>query len=494
MKQIFDYQLELTSFRMDKVVDGMNEEPEVDLDLTHHLHPILQTNTLRMIERPTRCQLAFFQYVQKRTSLIFTSPAGTGKELTVVLPILNRLLLDTMTKPKIDAIGHPTIVKPQTKSVRPQVLYLTSTKELAYKVYAHISKLLENSALRVALITHNWQDEEGIVADLLQHGADVVVGTPGRMFSVIRKRHVDTKALKFVVSDEAHELFKDLDLPRRDDKGSSLAITTGKILFNKDGVRRYKHASYIFISGVWNSTSWNICNFLVGPFGSHIGLRWSPDAARLPVEVVRHESKELQHLFDTIIDQFILSLDAEGKRIPYINHKGNPDCKRRPIGKTIIYVRTIQEADQLFYLFQQMSPGMGVAVSHHATPDAARERIGDDFCSPQGKIHTLITAGAWTQGHHIDGLKYLIVARPPFAHNPWALGNLVQFFSRSDSQGSEIRRVMLVDTADAREIEVIDVFRAGIEEGLQHLPIDSPNDAPTMEAQRFILQDDVAAD
>ena len=40
----------------------------------------------------------------------------------------------------------------------------------------------------------------------LQQGVHVVSGTPGRVFHMIQERHLDTKALKMLILDEADEL------------------------------------------------------------------------------------------------------------------------------------------------------------------------------------------------------------------------------------------------------------------------------------------------
>lgn len=83
----------------------------------------------------------------------------------------------------------------------------------------------------------------------------------------------------------------------------------------------------------------------------------------------------------------------------------------------------------------------------------------------KGHFPRLISPGAWTQGHHPRGLGYLITARLPRASNPYAIENLVQFFSRGDNGAVDIRRVLLANDADLSDLDVLQMFEEPLRRG-----------------------------
>lgn len=86
-----------------------------------------------------------------------------------------------------------------------QGLILAPTRELAVQTHTVISKLgsfLEN--LKCSLLIGGRSMEQDIAE--LQNKPHIVIGTPGRVHDLIRRRKINTKTIKLLVLDEADEM------------------------------------------------------------------------------------------------------------------------------------------------------------------------------------------------------------------------------------------------------------------------------------------------
>ncbi|MDB9741673.1 DEAD/DEAH box helicase [Akkermansiaceae bacterium] len=124
--------------------------------------------------------------------IIGLSATGSGKTAAFALPALD----------KID----PEIRKPQ-------ILILSPTRELCSQVCADVEKLGKNfpNVRPLALYGGSPMDKQ---LQSLRRGAQVVVGTPGRLFDHLRRGTLDTKNIKMCILDEADRM---LDMGFRDE-------------------------------------------------------------------------------------------------------------------------------------------------------------------------------------------------------------------------------------------------------------------------------------
>jgi hypothetical protein len=100
----------------------------------------------------------------------------------------------------------------EERSTAPVALVITPTRELAAQVRTELSWLLDGLRTRVVAVTGGTsvRTEQKV----LKSGADIVVGTPGRLADHIRTSSLDCSKLAMVVLDEADEM---LDMGFRDD-------------------------------------------------------------------------------------------------------------------------------------------------------------------------------------------------------------------------------------------------------------------------------------
>ena len=137
-------------------------------------------------ETPTPIQAECIPHLLEGRDLLGQAQTGTGKTAAFALPLLSRL---------------------DVSSRRPQLLVLTPTRELALQVaeafqsYAHFLKDFHVLPL---------YGGQGMQMQLrqLQRGAQVIVGTPGRVMDHLRRNSLSLAEIQALVLDEADEMLK----------------------------------------------------------------------------------------------------------------------------------------------------------------------------------------------------------------------------------------------------------------------------------------------
>ncbi|WP_062384186.1 DEAD/DEAH box helicase [Demequina iriomotensis] len=142
--------------------------------------------------------------------IIGQAKTGTGKTLGFGIPALQRTA----------APGEDAYELLGDAKGKPQALIVAPTRELAVQVANDLEAASRKRAVRIVQIYGGRAYEPQIEA--LQKGADVIVGTPGRMIDLLNQGHLDLRFIKTVVLDEADEM---LDLGFLPDVERLLAAT-----------------------------------------------------------------------------------------------------------------------------------------------------------------------------------------------------------------------------------------------------------------------------
>ncbi len=137
----------------------------------------------RGYERPTPVQAAAFGPAREGKDLIVRSKTGTGKTAAFALPILERI--------------------PDGRR-KPSALVMAPTRELALQVADEFAALAKYRDLRVAAIYGGASMGEQL--QKLKEGAEIVVGTPGRIYDHIRRKTLRLEDAIVSVLDEADEM------------------------------------------------------------------------------------------------------------------------------------------------------------------------------------------------------------------------------------------------------------------------------------------------
>ena len=135
---------------------------------------------------PSPIQVQTIPLLLEGHDLIGQAQTGTGKTAAFALPLLARLDLNAKL---------------------PQVLVLAPTRELAMQVAESVEKYGANmKGVKVANLYGGAEYRDQIRA--LRSGAQVVVGTPGRVMDHMRRGSLDISALQTLVLDEADEMLR----------------------------------------------------------------------------------------------------------------------------------------------------------------------------------------------------------------------------------------------------------------------------------------------
>uniref|UniRef100_A0A6B2L0K8 ATP-dependent RNA helicase n=1 Tax=Arcella intermedia TaxID=1963864 RepID=A0A6B2L0K8_9EUKA len=142
--------------------------------------------------RMTPVQSATLPLFLKHSDVVVEAPTGSGKTLAFVIPIVEKLLsLETpLTKHEVGA------------------LIITPTRELAQQIFAVVEKFIEplGGTLKSILLI-GGSDVHHDINRFSDNGANIVVGTPGRLDEILTKvANFNVKELKILVLDEADRL------------------------------------------------------------------------------------------------------------------------------------------------------------------------------------------------------------------------------------------------------------------------------------------------
>ena len=118
------------------------------------------------------------------TDVIGQAKTGTGKTLGFGLPMLQALGKD----PELGV----------------QALVVVPTRELAVQVASDLEIAASNRSTRVVAI-YGGKAYEGQI-EAIKSGAQVIVGTPGRLIDLSKQKLLDLSKIKFMVLDEADEM------------------------------------------------------------------------------------------------------------------------------------------------------------------------------------------------------------------------------------------------------------------------------------------------
>lgn len=145
--------------------------------------PIAKAVSALGFEAPTPIQARAIPVLLAGRDIIGQAQTGTGKTAAFALPLLQRC------DPSIEGV---------------QALVLEPTRELATQVGGGIFDYGRYTGLRVASIFGGQPFDRQIRA--LQAGAQVVVGTPGRILDHLRRGTLDLSKVRYCVLDEADEM------------------------------------------------------------------------------------------------------------------------------------------------------------------------------------------------------------------------------------------------------------------------------------------------
>ena len=143
---------------------------------------VLAALSRQEITTPNRVQSESIPALMDGRDLVIQSPTGSGKTLAFLVPLLERL---------------------RSRGAGPRALIVTPTRELAIQIDSVFRSLDSglSSALLYGGVGYHTQTQA------LKRGADVVIGTPGRILDLFEKKVFSLSRVEYMVLDEADQMF-----------------------------------------------------------------------------------------------------------------------------------------------------------------------------------------------------------------------------------------------------------------------------------------------
>ncbi|USR78964.1 DEAD/DEAH box helicase [Arcanobacterium pinnipediorum] len=171
--------------------------------------PIVAALQAQGITHPFPIQALTLPVALKGSDIIGQAKTGTGKTLGFGIPMIERCI--GPGEDGFENLDHPGAA---------QGLVVVPTRELAKQVAQDLRNAAKNRSVRVVEV-YGGRAYEPQVKDL-EKGAEIVVGTPGRLIDLLKHHTLNLHAVKTVVLDEADEM---LDLGFLEDVEKILSAT-----------------------------------------------------------------------------------------------------------------------------------------------------------------------------------------------------------------------------------------------------------------------------
>ena len=286
--------------------------------------------------------------------LIGQARTGMGKTYGFGVPLLDRVF-DDADIPELDGT--------------PRALVIAPTRELAIQVSGDLSVAAENLPLSVITLCGGRPYEEQIKQ--IKAGADVIVGTPGRLLDLCQKKHLSFDKVSVLVLDEADEM---LDLGFLPDIEKILTLLHGN-----------PHQTMLFSATMPGPIVTLARTFLNKPV--HIRAESGDD------QQTHSSTRKVTFQAHRMDKVAVLSriLQAEGR------------------GRTIIFTRTKRAAAVVADELAQR--GFSVGAVHGDMDQTARERSLSAF--REGTVEILVATDVAARGIDVDDVTHVINHQVP---------------------------------------------------------------------------------
>ena len=315
--------------------------------------PIVDALEDKGITHPFPIQALTLGPALDRHDIIGQAKTGTGKTLGFGIPVLEDVIAP-------DEEGYEDLLNPN----KPQALIILPTRELTKQVAQDLRDAAKYLSTRIVEIYGGVAFEPQIEA--LTRGADIVVGTPGRLIDLLRKGHLHLSGVETVVLDEADEM---LDLGFLPDVETLL----GRVPENRH--------TMLFSATMPGPVVALARRFMVHP--THIRAQ-DPDDQNQTVNTVKQVIYRVHAM--NKVEVVARILQAEGR------------------GRTVIFCRTKRTAARLGE--DLTARGFAVGALHGDLGQGAREQALRAF--RKGKVDVLVATDVAARGIDVDDVTHVI--------------------------------------------------------------------------------------
>ncbi len=291
-------------------------------------------------ERPSKIQSAFIPVALTGVDCSGQARTGTGKTAAFALPMLERL---DLSKPGI--LG----------------LVLTPTRELSEQV-AQETERLSNGRASTAIIVGGRPMGPQLTA--IRRGAQIIIGTPGRIIDLLRRGELILDGVEVVVLDEADRML---------DEG-----------FRPDIERILRKCPEKRQTMLLSAT--------MPPEVEQLAKKFMRDPKRVDMSEDKIVASET-------IEQFVITVDSD-RKFPLLTRLLVQERPRQ----ALVFCRTKRGADQLYAKFQGRIDK--VEIKHGDLPQPKRDKVLASF--RDGRTRLLIATDVVGRGIDISGISHII--------------------------------------------------------------------------------------
>ena len=151
----------------------------INLNINVKLIDLLKKNG---IISPTKVQKEVIPKIINKNDLIVKSKTGSGKTLSFLLPILQRI---------------------NSNSKNTEVLILSPTRELAIQITEEANKFNINN---LGILAAYGGKDVGSQLKKLNKGINIIIATPGRLIDHLERKNINLDKLNTVIIDEADQM------------------------------------------------------------------------------------------------------------------------------------------------------------------------------------------------------------------------------------------------------------------------------------------------
>jgi translation initiation factor 4A len=324
-------------------------------------------------ETPSKIQQLAIVPMSKHTDILAQSQSGTGKTGAFTIGALS--VVDTSIK-------------------APQVLVICPTRELSQQTERVARALGTHMDLKVLSATGGNQLRSDISS--LKSGAQFVVGTPGRIYDLIRRGDLSVDNIKYVILDEADQMLEDLFAEQiKAILENKFPVNTRLALFSATMPKNVLEIAETYLS--------------------------NPIRILLPPDEVTLEG----------IKQYFVNVEREDWKLPILLDL----YQQIAVNQALIYVNKRQKAE---WLAKQLSAqGFTLEYIHGEMEVSERKKRMDDFRS--GTVRVLISTDLLARGIDVQQVSLVVNYEMPIQRE-----NYVHRIGRSGRYGKKGVAINLV--------------------------------------------------
>lgn len=333
------------------------------------MHPsVLQAVNEVGYESPSAIQAATIPAMLKGSDVVGLAQTGTGKTAAFAIPILSKIDTDSRTT---------------------QALVLAPTRELALQVAEAFSRY--GAHLRVNVLPVYGGSSYGPQLAGLKRGAQIVVGTPGRVIDHLEKGTLDLTHLDYLVLDEADEM---LQMGFAEDVERILADTP-----------EYKQVALF--------------------------------SATMPPAIKKITSKYLHDPVEVTVKSKTQTAENITQRYVQVSHQRKMDALTRLLeveqgDAMIVFVRTKQATEEVAEKLR--ARGFSAAAINGDIPQAVRERTINSL--KDGSLDILVATDVAARGLDVERISHVLNYDIP--HDPESYVHRIGRTGRAGRSGTAL--------------------------------------------------------